>query len=259
MQPFPNVVLRQDSVVKLDLGVALLKLLANFGGRYRSAARHQRYQLLLQDVVLHIPFEDLDRQIVLRKQSFVGFLTDKLAAREKCGAVTAVFQLITQISVGSFKTQAVGLSHNGLARDQLLDGLRSRLRHDHREKLFAHGAVLGDLLLCESPSTLLNFDGGDVLAVHFSDNSLRRLARQFGAQPTGNQRNHHGTTENKQDSAQNDLLDRTRGLQKSNHWLITPEFWGGIVDYKLMGSSHSIDRASCAKSSNGSKATVARK
>jgi hypothetical protein len=46
-------------VEELDLGVALLKLLANFGGRYRSAARHQRYQLLLQDVVLHIPLKIL--------------------------------------------------------------------------------------------------------------------------------------------------------------------------------------------------------
>src|SRR6266481_3861566 len=182
----------------------------------------------------------------------------RISAGEKGNTVTAVFQLVTQVSVGGFQAQAVGLSDDRLARDQLLDGLRSRLRHDHRKQLLAHGSVLGNLLLCESAGTLLNFDGGDVLAVHLGDNSPCRLAHQVGAQPAGNQRNHHGTVENKQDSAQNDLLDRTWGLQKSNHWLVTPEFWGRIVDYKLTGSFHSMGSVGGTKSGNSSKHIAAR-
>jgi hypothetical protein len=52
------------------------------------------------------------------------------------------------------------------------------------------------------------------------------------AQATWDQGYDHGAAEDQQNAAQDNLLDWARGLQKSNHLLVTPDITGRNLDYK---------------------------
>ena len=96
-------------------------------------------------------------------------------------------------------------------------------------------AALGELLAQHLASLALHFCGSDLLAGHVSENALPGApdAYDVRAQAARNQGNRHGTANKGQEAAKNYLLDRARGLQESNHFLVTPEVSAEflIIDY----------------------------
>ena len=59
---------------------------------------------------------------------------------------------------------------------------------------------------------------GDGLAGNCCDHALAGSSGQeIGTEAAGDERDDHGSAEDEQNSAKNDLFDRARRLQKSNH------------------------------------------
>jgi hypothetical protein len=72
-----------------------------------------------------------------------------------------------------------------------------------------------------------NFLSCDVLPAYAGYNAGRGLARsETGTQAAWYQGNHHGAAKDQENTAEHDLLDRARGLQKTDHLLVTPEIKG---------------------------------
>jgi hypothetical protein len=72
-----------------------------------------------------------------------------------------------------------------------------------------------------------NFLARDVLSAYAGYNPGRGLARsEAGTQAAWYQGYYHGAAKDQENTAEHDLLDRPRGLQKTYHLLVTPEIKG---------------------------------
>ncbi len=84
------------------------------------------------------------------------------------------------------------------------------------------------------PSRLADLIGRDISTVDLCDHALAGLAHEISAKAAGDERNYHRRTNDQEHAAEYDLLGRSRGLQKSNHLLITPK-----VEAELFIINHS--------------------
>ena len=104
---------------------------------------------------------------------------------------------------------------------KILGGPLGKIGQQHRG-LFA---AAGELLAQHLPGLALHFKRRDGFAGHVGHDALSRAAQaDAGADAARNQRDHHGRANNQQHAAENNFLGRPRGLQKSNHVLLTPEY-----------------------------------
>src|SRR5277367_5569205 len=117
----------------------------------------------------------------------------------------------------------LSLGDESLPLDQLLGRLGGEERQQHR----GLSPAAGELLSHHISGLALNFLSRDVGSRHFGHYSAsRRSAKEVGAAKARDQGNHHEDRNDGQQAAKDNLLDRARGLQKSNHRLITPEYKG---------------------------------
>jgi hypothetical protein len=83
----------------------------------------------------------------------------------------------------------------------------------------------GELLAQHLPGLALHLERGHRFAGHFGHYALSRSSQADAvANAARDQCDGHGGANNGQQAAQNNFLDRARGLQKSNHFCVTPEF-----------------------------------
>ena len=221
---FHQVIFAEDGVLELDLGVLLLKLPAHITIGDQRAAGDQVTKLVQQNLVLQTLLELGHAQVSVLQKVLVLLLPHEFAARKEGGRIAPVLQLVPHFVIRDPKAQPFGFRHQGLATDQVLGGALGKVRKQHRGLFAAAGKLLAQHL----PRLALHFKCGHLLAGHFGHDPLAGTAQaDTVADAARNQCDRHGGTNNRQQSAKNHFLDRARGLQKSNHCLVTPKFDGG--------------------------------
>jgi hypothetical protein len=80
---------------------------------------------------------------------------------------------------------------------------------------------LRELLSQSLTGFLLHLGGGDRIPVYRRDDTVSGAtgSEEVGAAEPGNEGDYHQNANNCEQSAKHDLLDRARGLQKSNHFV----------------------------------------
>jgi hypothetical protein len=132
-----------------------------------------------------------------------------------------VLQLVPHIFISSAQTKSFGLDYQSFTADQGLRRPLSKVREQHLRL----GAALGELLAQHLPRLALHVNGGHRITGHVSHNALARPAHSEAVADTAPaERHHHGSANDQQHCAENNFLERTLGLQKSNHCLLTPVF-----------------------------------
>src|SRR6266568_4086530 len=96
MDVFEQVVLMQDGVIELDLGITALKLLANVALRNDGAAGNQSVQLVEEDFVLDTLFEEGHGQVGALNHALIGVLSDELAIGEKSRGIASMLDFVAQ-------------------------------------------------------------------------------------------------------------------------------------------------------------------
>ena len=86
MQALLDVILLQDGVFELHLGVLLVELLANIGIAYRRAAGNQRLQFAEENFFAYGIFEVGRSQIMLLQHRLVFRLANEVTAGKKISA-----------------------------------------------------------------------------------------------------------------------------------------------------------------------------
>jgi len=118
-------------------------------------------------------------------------------------------------------TQPPGFGDQGFPADQGLRGTLGKIGKQH----LGLSAAAGKLLAQHLPGLALHLERSNRLARHFGHDTLPGPTQADAVTDAPrDQRNYHGRANHQQHAAENNLLGRTRGLQKSNHRLITPEF-----------------------------------
>ena len=132
-----------------------------------------------------------------------------------------MLQFVTQLFIRDPQAQPLGLGDQGLAADQVLGGALGKVGQQHGGLFAAAGKLLAQHL----PGLALHLERGHRLARHFGHDALPGPAQADAvADAARDQCDRHGGANNGQQAAENNFLDRARGLQKSNHFLVTPEF-----------------------------------
>src|SRR6185437_4381163 len=91
----------------------------------------------------------------------------------------------------------------------------------------------GKLLSPHIAGLLLDLGNADLLGPHFGHDVLPQIvleAKGVSQDAARDQHDHHGSTDHYQETAQNNFLDRTGGLQKTNHLSCS---YSRLVSWKL--------------------------
>src|SRR5262249_46908146 len=122
VQALFEVVLPQQRVVELHLGVLFDELVMNLVVTYAGAAGNQRLEFGQQKIVGDGVFKFSRRQIGPLQHFFVFLLANEVTAREKSAGVTTVLQFFLHILRADPQAHALGLADQSLAGNKLLGG-----------------------------------------------------------------------------------------------------------------------------------------
>ena len=111
MQSFLDVVLTQDGVFKLHLGILFIELLPDSGIAHRGAAGDQRLQFADQNFLAHRIFEGGGNQIVLLQQPLVFGLANERSSRKENFCIAPVLEFIFNFLRRGFQTHVLCLGH----------------------------------------------------------------------------------------------------------------------------------------------------
>src|SRR5579872_5985710 len=168
-QPLLDVVLFEDGIIELNLGVLLDELLMNLGVGHARGSGNKSLKLCKQNVFADSVLEFGGGQLGALQHVFVFLLPNEIAVREECGGITSMLQFILDLVGRNAQAHATGLADQGLAGDELLGSALGKKRQEH-----AHiSSALRHLLLEHLASRGADFVGGNVVSVDLGNHTPR--------------------------------------------------------------------------------------
>ena len=130
-----------------------------------------------------------------------------------------MLQLVPHVFVGRPETDAVGLGDQSLFGDELVCGAGGEKGQQLRSHSIAARKLLTQHVLGH-PHDIL---AGHVLTVYRGHNARGGSTAQHRTASGRDQVNQHRGADQQKQPSEHNFLNRARGLQKSNHVLVTPE------------------------------------